>query len=193
MASSSKSGFNWAQLVAALKSEFGNFAPKLEAFRLVSTLQTRWSPERRAKWMRQVGFRIGRGSMVEGTPQISGNRSNLFENLVIGEDCYISANCVLDLLEKITVGNNVTLGAGAMILTSTHELGPQSHRAGVITMAPVLIHDGALIRARSIILPGVTIGAGAIVEVGAVVNKDVAPHTRVGGMPATVLETLAAP
>ena len=193
MANQEKRGVDWAQLVTALKVEFGRFYPKFEAFRLVSAVQTRWSPERRAKWMGQVGFRIGRGTLVEGTPQITGNRCNLFENLVIGDDCYISANCVLDLQEKITVGNNVTLGAGAMILTSTHELGPQSHRAGVVTMAPVLIHDGALIRARSIILPGVTIGAGAIVEVGAVVNKDVAPHTRVGGMPATRLETLASP
>ena len=49
-----------------------------------------------------------------------------------------------------------------------------------------------LIGARSIVLPGVTIAEGAIVEPGAVVNKDVAAHTRVGGIPATQLEVLTA-
>ena len=40
------------------------------------------------------------------------------------------------------------------------------------------------------ILPGVNIGAGAVVDAGAVVNKDVPPNTRVGGMPATVIAEL---
>jgi acetyltransferase-like isoleucine patch superfamily enzyme len=54
----------------------------------------------------------------------------------------------------------------------------------------VVVRRGAWLRARSIVLPGVTVGEGAIVEAGAVVNKDVAPHTRVGGIPAVQLEVL---
>jgi acetyltransferase-like isoleucine patch superfamily enzyme len=140
--------------------------------------------------MSQIGFRIGAGTEFETAPQITGNRNRILENLVIGNDCVIGANCVFDLQDKITIGDRVTLGPGTMLLTSTHELGPQSHRAGVVTLARVVIQDGAWVRARAIILPGVTIGKGAIVEVGAVVNKDVAEHTRVGGVPAIQLESL---
>ncbi|KKR50505.1 MAG: Acetyltransferase, partial [Candidatus Levybacteria bacterium GW2011_GWA2_40_16] len=49
---------------------------------------------------------------------------------------------------------------------------------------PVIIEDYVFIGPRSIILPGVTIGKGAVVAAGAVVSKDVAPFTVVGGVPA---------
>jgi maltose O-acetyltransferase len=77
-----------------------------------------------------------------------------------------------------------------MILTSTHELDIREHRAGAVQRSPVVIGDGAWLGARCVILPGVTVGAGSIVNPGAVVNKDVAAHTRVGGMPAMQLEVL---
>jgi acetyltransferase-like isoleucine patch superfamily enzyme len=77
-----------------------------------------------------------------------------------------------------------------MILTSTHELDIREHRAGPVQLSPVSIGDGAWLGPRCVILPGVTLGAGAIVNPGAVVNKDVAPHTRVGGIPATQLDVL---
>jgi maltose O-acetyltransferase len=59
-----------------------------------------------------------------------------------------------------------------------------------LILNPVVIQEGAWLRARCIILPGVTIGAGAVVEAGAVVNKDVPANTRVGGVPAVKLQTL---
>ncbi|NTU77964.1 MAG: acyltransferase [Chloroflexales bacterium] len=77
-----------------------------------------------------------------------------------------------------------------MILTSSHEIGPREHRAGEVMRAAVLIGDGAWLGPRSIILPGVTIGPGAIVTAGALVNKNVPPHTRVAGAPAKVVEEL---
>jgi maltose O-acetyltransferase len=49
---------------------------------------------------------------------------------------------------------------------------------------PVVIHDWAYIGTRVTILPGITIGEGAVVASGAVVTKDVAPWTMVGGIPA---------
>ena len=53
--------------------------------------------------------------------------------------------------------------------------------------APVVIEDGAYLGANSIILPGVTVGAGAFVGEGAVVTEDVPPHTLVYGNPAKVV------
>lgn len=181
----------WERAISALRGEVAGLSPKLEWFKLKSSISGVASPTSRAEWLRQVGYAIGARTRVEGTPDITGSDEQC-RHLVVGEECTIDVNCVFDLEEKITLGNRVTLGPGAMILTSTHDLGPQSHRAGVVTRSPVTVGDGAWIGARAIVLPGVTIGAGAIVEVGAVVNKDVAPHTRVGGLPAVVLEKLDA-
>ena len=59
-----------------------------------------------------------------------------------------------------------------------------------MTLAPVTIKAGAWLGPRSIVLPGVTVGEGAIVMPGSLVNKDVAPNTRVAGTPARLIETL---
>ena len=48
----------------------------------------------------------------------------------------------------------------------------------------VIIEDYAWICSRAIILPGVRIGKGAVIASGAVVTKDVAPYTVMGGIPA---------
>jgi acetyltransferase-like isoleucine patch superfamily enzyme len=57
-------------------------------------------------------------------------------------------------------------------------------------VAPVKIKKNAWIAIGSIILPGITIGEGSIVAAGAVVTKDVPPHTMVGGVPARVIKEL---
>jgi maltose O-acetyltransferase len=56
--------------------------------------------------------------------------------------------------------------------------------------APITIGDGAWLGARSTILPGVTIGAGAVVAAGSVVIGDVAPDVVVAGVPAVVRRQL---
>ena len=53
--------------------------------------------------------------------------------------------------------------------------------------SPVIIEDYVFIGPRSIILPGVKIGKGAVVAAGAVVSKDVAPYAIVGGVPAKII------
>lgn len=53
---------------------------------------------------------------------------------------------------------------------------------------PIVIGDSAWVAGWSIILPGVTIGEGAVVAAGAVATKDVAPWTVVGGNPARVIK-----
>jgi len=54
----------------------------------------------------------------------------------------------------------------------------------------VVIEDDVWLSARVIVLKGVTIGRGAVVAAGAVVTKDVAPHTLVGGVPAKLIRSL---
>ena len=181
----------WQRVKVLLYEETFGIHPRLIALNTVAGLLPRHEAmQARARLYALAGFRVGPGTRMASCPKINGGQA-LFSNLVIGKDCTIEADCVLDLEERITIGDRVAISPGVMILTSTHELDIREHRAGAVQRSPVNIGDGAWLGARCTILPGVSIGVGAIVNPGSVVNKDVPPHTRVGGMPATQLEVLA--
>jgi len=103
----------------------------------------------------------------------------------IGDDVAMSG-CSITAEERITVGNRVMIGAGALILDSdAHPLDPQERfKGGRGRTAPILIEDDVFVGARAIVLKGVRIGKGAVVAAGAVVVKDVPAYTIVGGNPA---------
>lgn len=99
----------------------------------------------------------------------------------IGENSIVGHNCVLDGRGGLTIGKNVNFSSEVMVWTNQHD--PQDSHFAIISK-PVIIKDYVWLSCRSIILPGVTIGEGAIVAAGAVVTKDVEPYTMVGGVPA---------
>ncbi|HET7543357.1 MAG TPA: acyltransferase [Polyangiaceae bacterium] len=182
----------WEKFKILLHEETSNIHPRLIALATVAGFLPRdQAHTTRTRMLSLAGFRIGEGTRIAAFPKINGS-AQLFKNLVVGKNCDIGTDCVLDLSERITIGDRVTLSPGVMILTSTHELDIREHRAGPLQMSPVNIGDGAWLGPRCIILPGVTVGAGAVVDPGTVVNKDVAPHTRVGGIPGMQLEVLTA-
>ena len=192
MARSDPKPTGWRKAIALLREETIGIHPRLIALNTAArALPRHQAMETRAKLFSLVGFRIGEGTRIAAMPRINGG-PGLVSNLIVGQACTIEAECVLDLSERLTIDDRVTLSPEMMILTSTHELDIREHRAGPVQMAPVTIGEGAWLGARAIILPGVTIGAGAVVDAGAVVNKDVAPQTRVGGIPAVQLEVLGA-
>ncbi|MET0795519.1 MAG: acyltransferase [Polyangiaceae bacterium] len=174
----------WQKVLTLVREETSGIHPQLIALQLaLGFLPKHQAQSARAQLFSLAGFRIGAGTRIASTPKLNGGRE-LFSNLVVGSNCVIEADCVFDLEERITIGDRVALGPGVMILTSTHELDIREHRAGPVVRAPVTIGDGAWLGPRCLILSGVKVGAGAIVDPGAVVNKDVAPQTRVGGIPA---------
>jgi maltose O-acetyltransferase len=139
--------------------------------------------------LRFVGFRIGRGTLMVGTPLFTG-RGNIYQRLTIGENCWFNIGCHFELGGAIQIENHVSLGHEVLLLSSSHEIGLSNHRAGSLFTKPIRINDGAWIGSRSTILPGVTIGAGAIVAAGSVVTKDVPANTIVAGVPAKVIRSL---
>jgi acetyltransferase-like isoleucine patch superfamily enzyme len=96
----------------------------------------------------------------------------------------------LDTSAGITIGDNVAIGHGVAIVTSSHEIGDRHRRSMALTAESVVIGSGSWIGARAVILPGVTVGEGAIVAAGAVVVRSVAPSTLVGGAPARLISEL---
>jgi maltose O-acetyltransferase len=111
-------------------------------------------------------------------------------NIHIGRGSFISNNCYFDNASLIHIGNRVDIGPNVQFITGTHQIGPSSRRAGVLSNSPITVQDGAWIGAGVTIQPGVTIGAGAIVNAGSVVTKDLAPNGLYKGVPAALVRTL---
>jgi maltose O-acetyltransferase len=106
------------------------------------------------------------------------------EGVVVGEHCIVGDTCFLDGRSGLTLGRNVNIGSHVSIYTRQHDVdSPDFAEVG----APVHIGDRAWIASHVIVLPGVTIGEGAVVAAAAVVTKDVAPYTMVGGNPARAI------
>jgi maltose O-acetyltransferase len=114
------------------------------------------------------------------------------EPLVIGDDAYINARCVLHGgAAKLSIGNRVTLAVGVVIHTdSGPNTSPLLQKSYPIVAKPVTIEDDVWIGDYAVILPGVTIGRGSVVGAHSVVKNDVAPGTVVAGQPARVIKKL---
>lgn len=121
---------------------------------------------------------------------------------VIGRDGNICSHCFIE--NKVVVGDRVTVKCGVQLwdgvtleddvfvgpnVTFTNDLQPRSRNAGA-KLLPTFIKQGASIGANATILPGLTIGEGAMVGAGSVVTKDVPPRTLVVGNPARIVRSL---
>jgi len=129
------------------------------------------------KWIyRAFGMRIGRGSHIYGGAEIR----NPF-GITIGTGCSIGHSAILDGRHHLVIGNNVNFSTGVWVWTAEHDVRSLDFKGHG---APVIIEDYVWLSCRVIVLPGVTVGEGAVVAAGAVVTKDVPPYTIVGGVPA---------
>ncbi|ENH98442.1 hypothetical protein J416_00629 [Gracilibacillus halophilus YIM-C55.5] len=100
----------------------------------------------------------------------------------VGKDTAVALMVMVDIMypENISIGYNSVIGYNTTILT--HEYLIKEYRLGHVT-----IGDEVMIGANTTILPGVTIGDGAVVSAGTLVNKDVEPGAFVGGNPMQVI------
>lgn len=107
-----------------------------------------------------------------------------FLRMEVGEKTSFALMVMLDIMfpEKISVGRNTVIGYNTTILA--HEYLIKEYRLG-----EVKIGNEVMIGANSTILPGVTIGDGAIVSAGTLVHKDVPPGAFVGGNPMQLIYT----
>ncbi|WP_285768350.1 DapH/DapD/GlmU-related protein [Peribacillus sp. SI8-4] len=107
-----------------------------------------------------------------------------FLHMKVGKQTSFALMVMPDVMfpEKISVGMNTVIGYNTTILA--HEYLIREYRLG-----EVIIGDEVLIGANSTILPGITIGDGAIVSAGTLVHKDVPEGAFVGGNPMKVIYT----
>jgi len=138
--------------------------------------------------LRVAGLRIGNRSRIMGSIEITGPGGVALVS--IGNHSFITSPLYVDAGARVTVGNRVHLGHDVMLLTMSHEVGSSEERCGPLTAAPISIGDGVWIGSRVTILPGVSVGKGAVIAAGAVVTRDVPPDTMVAGVPAGVVKQL---
>lgn len=148
-------------------------------------------PPLRSIFLSFNGAKIGEHSVIHECSIIN-SRINGYKNLQMGHHCFIGNECMLDIANKITMGNHVTLSPRVNIITHTN-VGYKDHplqKHIPKEFNPVVLKDGCFIGANATILSGLTIGKQSIVAAGAVVTKDVPDKTIVGGVPAKVVKRL---
>jgi maltose O-acetyltransferase len=178
------------KLARVFREEISGLHLKLLLARLIlAPLPIHVGSRLRVYVLRLAGFHIGHGCVMWSTPTITGD-GDLYRKLRIGQGCWLNIGAFFDLGASITIGDRVAIGHQVMILTTSHEIGPRGQRAAALETKPVNIGEGAWLGARCTILPGVTIGAGAIVAAGAMVSRDVPPNAMVAGIPARVIKSL---
>ena len=106
--------------------------------------------------------------------------------MTVGENVFINHGLTCMSSGGVVIEDGVMIGPDAAILTANHDL----KDIRILQFKTITIKKNAWIGARAIILPGVTIEEGAVVASGAVVTKDVAPKTVVGGNPAKLIKTI---
>lgn len=108
---------------------------------------------------------------------------------IIGKNCLILTRDWTSESYLIRVGNNVNIAKGVAIQTHGGAGCVRKEHPDFDVFGKVVIEDWAYIGLNSQIMPGVTIGEGALVAAGSIVTKSVAPHAVVGGNPAKFICT----
>ena len=138
-------------------------------------------------------WRLGRqklGGMGTNVVVCSGFRFDRPENITIGSHVYIGPDAWISAIGGVTIEDGVIIGPRVRIYTANHryddaEAVPYDD---VIVPRPVCIHPNVWVGGDVLIVPGVSIGEGAVVGAGAVVVSDVPSCHVVGGNPAQTIK-----
>lgn len=131
-------------------------------------------------------FSLGDYSVIESFACIN----NAVGDVMIGNHTRIGLHNTI--IGPVEIGSHVNLAQGITVTALNHNFANAQKRIdeqGVSTI-PVTIEDDVWIGANAVILPGVTIGNHCVVAAGAVVTKDVPPHSLVAGVPAKVIKNI---
>lgn len=131
-------------------------------------------------------FSLGDYSVIESFACIN----NAVGDIIIGDHTRIGLHNTI--IGPVTIGSHVNLAQGITVTALNHNFEDSDKRIdeqGVST-TPVIIEDDIWIGANAVILPGVTIGNHSVVAAGAVVTKNVPPHSLVAGVPAKIIKQI---
>ncbi len=110
------------------------------------------------------------------------------KNITVGEHVFINACCHFQDHGGVSIGDGCQIGHNVVFATLNHGLLPEARSHTY--PAPIVLGRNVWIGSNATILQGVTIGDNAVVAAGAVVTKDVAANTVVGGVPAKFIKSI---
>ena len=131
-------------------------------------------------------FSLGDYSVIESFACIN----NAVGDVIIGN--YTRIGLHNTIIGPVTIGHHVNLAQGITVTALNHKFENPDIRIdeqGVSTK-PVVIGNDIWVGANAIILPGVTIGDHSVIAAGAIVTKDVPPHSLVAGVPAKIIKQI---
>lgn len=154
---------------------------KLKFYKLImgKSLEIHGSPRLSSK----ASFRIRKNSRIilsDHAHFAEGTLLRVTDNatFTLGKNSGFNSYCVITCRDKIQIGDNVLFGPFVTIHDHDHifDTDKNINEEGYRT-APIIIEDNVWIGGNVVILKGVTIGTGSVIAAGAIVTKDVPPHT----------------
>lgn len=113
-------------------------------------------------------------------------------SIKIGDGVHINSGVILSAANggEIIMGENVIIGPNAVIRASNHLYSEKDIpiKAQGYTCGKIIVEDDVWIGANAVLLPNITIGKGAVIGAGAVVNYSIPAYSLAGGVPARVIK-----
>ena len=126
--------------------------------------------------LRIFGARVGKGVVIH-----PGVNIKFPWKLRIGDHSWIGQRVWLDNLDQLTIGNNVVISQGAMIIQGSHDYKKIDYPT---FSKPVLLEDGSWVGAGAMVMLGVTLRSHSVLSAGSVATKDLEPYMIYQGNPA---------
>jgi len=153
---------------------------KITLWYFVNALLVRasWNPFMGIKiqLLKAFGAKIGKGLVMKNNVTIK-----FPWKLIIGNNVWLGENVWIDNLDNVTIGNDVCISQGALLLTGNHDY---TRSTFDYRNAPITVEDGAWIGAKSVVCPGVKVHSHAILTVSSVATKDLEAYGIYQGNPA---------
>ena len=139
----------------------------------------------RVTTLRRCGIKIGQGTRIFAGAYMRPGYVRM------GDRCFLNYGAFLDPgAAGILLGNDVVIGAYAVLSATSHSEGGVDRRAGSHNAARIEVGNGCWLGARVTVLPGVKIAPGCIIGAGAVVTRDTEPNGVYVGVPAKRIRDL---
>lgn len=126
--------------------------------------------------LKLFGTKIGKGVVIKQSVNI---KYPWF--LEIGNYVWIGENVWIDNLGKVTIGNNVCISQGALLLCGNHNYKKSTFD---LIVGEIHLEEGVWVGAKSVVCPGVTLKSHSILAVGSIANKDLEANSIHQGNPA---------
>jgi putative colanic acid biosynthesis acetyltransferase WcaF len=129
--------------------------------------------------LRLFGAQIGKGAYFK-----PGLKVKFPWYLTLGDYCWIGEDVWIDNLTQVTIGSHVCLSQGAYLCTGNHDWTTRNMK---LFARPIVLQDGCWVGAKTVVCPGVVVGAGAILAAGSVAAKNIPTLEVWAGNPARYL------